>query len=152
MTPGIFPFANWEWRFHFRRMWRRMSLRLLLMVPAIGIALTGAALGAAEGAGNPVLPDRFSQHNWSQIVPNRDYLHGCVTGYRAFQFNQLGYFIFDRTNHGSWRVDSRGNLVLHTRDGITFTLIYDGHDTLISPHTNKVKFLGPIDRFRECPE
>ena len=98
------------------------------------------------------MPDRFTQHNWSQIVPNHDYLEGCVTAYRAFQFNQLGYFIFDRTIHGTWRVDSRGNLVLKTRDGKRFTLIYDGRDTLISPHSNSLPFLGPIDRYRECRE
>ena len=148
MTTGIFQIVNRESRYRFRR----LLLGVLLIAPVLVSAFAGAARSADNSDGDLVLPDRFTQHNWSQIVPNHDYLEGCVTAYRAFQFNPLGYFIFDRRIHGTWRVDSRGNLVLQTRDGIRFTLIYDGHDTLISPHSNKIKFLGPIDRYRECRE
>lgn len=100
-----------------------------------------------EDGGNA---SRFTGKYWSQIRPDRAYLNGCVTGYRAFQFADSGYFIFDRKVHGSWRVDRFDNLILRTRDGQRIRLIFDKQNTLI-PSQNGT-FLRRDQRFQECQE
>jgi hypothetical protein len=75
--------------------------------------------------------DVFTKHYWSQIQPNYFYLNGCSTGYRAFLFNDTGYFLFDNRVHGSWRVDQLGNLRLRTTDGRELRLYYDKVTSLV---------------------
>jgi hypothetical protein len=118
-------------------------------VAVLGLALAvGADVVRAQEQPDVIQADRFTTTYWSQIRPDRNYLNGCVTGYRAFQFDQTGYFIFDRRIHGSWRLDQLGNLILRTRDGTRIRLIFDKQQTLMPSAT--IAFLKREERFQEC--
>lgn len=114
------------------------------------LVLLGASPAVAQRADDAVGSDRFTQRNWSQIRPNRDYLNGCVTGYRAFTFSQTGHFVFNRKVHGSWRVDPFGNLILRARDGTRIKLVFDRQRGLAP--TQDSALLQRQERFQECPE
>lgn len=114
----------------------------ILSYTAMGTAF---AQRADEGQGDT---SRFTGKYWAQIRPDRAYLNGCVTGYRAFQFADSGYFIFDRKIHGSWRVDRFDNLILRTREGKRIRLVYDHQQTLMP--TENGAFLRRDQRFQAC--
>ncbi len=126
---------------------RERRLRFLIW-GASGWMIFAAASANAQPADEDTHADRFTNRYWSQSRPDRNYLNGCVTGYRAFMFSDNGYFVFDRRIHGSWRLDQLNNLILRTRDGVRIRLIFDQQQTL-SPSAN-VAFLRRDERFQEC--
>lgn len=114
------------------------------------LLLLGGSQARAQRAEDAVGSDRFTQRSWSQIRPNRDYLNGCVTGYRAFSFSRTGHFVFNRKVHGSWRVDPFGNLILRARDGTPMKLVFD-RQRVLSP-TQDSALLRRQERYQECPD
>ncbi len=84
---------------------------------AVSLVLSVAPLSAQSPTTPNQPPDAtlLTQHSWSQIVPNYDYLDGCVTGYRAFVFTPDGYFVFNGNVHGSWRLTPNNLIRLQTR-------------------------------------
>jgi hypothetical protein len=132
----------------------RFACRILLLFTVIIPIST--ALGVPGFAADIDLQEareRLTQHYWSQIYPNRDYLDGCLTGYRAFVFDKSGYFVFDRKTHGTWRVDRLGNLVLRTREGEVFRLSRVGENGLRPPNADFLpSFLARNQVFQRCTD
>jgi len=113
----------------------RDGMSSLIVAALLLLPLAHAAGQEAEGNADR---DRFTQHKWAQIRPDFGYLNSCETGYRAFDFDRDGNFLFNRNVRGTWRVSPQGNLLLRTRVGQTFTLFYGGGPTLspgiVNPH------------------
>jgi hypothetical protein len=119
-----------------------------IVMLAAGIAwLTASASAQTPDVGQDVQADRFTQHNWSQIYPDFDFLTGCVNGYLAFVFSDNGSFVFNHRVRGSWRVDGQGNISLRTRDGVRFKLLFNG-SSLTS--NTKTTYFKRFARFAEC--
>lgn len=132
---------------------RGPDMHLFCRLPLLRLSVTLLAVSMAPHAlaqqpEQDVTADRFTQHFWSQSRPDRGYLNGCVTGYRAFTFSADGHFVFDRKLHGTWRPDRLNNLVLRLRDGTTVRLFFDGQRTL-TPSLNGGAFRRD-QRFQEC--
>ena len=111
-------------------------------------------------------PTIFTSSKWVQVVPDYSYLNGCVTGYRAFDFSDDGFFILDNKVHGDWREGGDGNIVIRIRlgpqKGTSVLLIFNGSD-LLQPNvpSNTTTDVAPnpangsftfrhYDRFRKC--
>lgn len=115
-------------------------------LPLIGLVLL--FLSAPSLAQTNLMPEGFTQHNWTQIRPDFGYLNGCTTGYRAFSFGRDSYFIFNRNIHGSWRITPQGNLILRTKNGQRIILSIAG-STLTYTTSNVApgsEWIAPIPR------
>lgn len=64
----------------------------------------------------------FHNTRWSMVFPEVDFEGGCTQGFFTFRFSPTGYFVFDNTLQGSWRVDPARNIQLKSRQGQKFTL------------------------------
>jgi hypothetical protein len=126
---------------------------LLLFTVVIPISTAPGVPGFAADIDLQETRERLTQHYWSQIYPNRDYLDGCLTGYRAFVFDRSGYFVFDRKTHGTWRLDRLGNLALRTREGDVFRLFRVGENGLRPPNADFLpSFLARNQVFQRCTD
>ncbi len=131
-------------------MTQRNSCHFLLTIGLAGLIWGGQAEAQRADDDDGGHVDRFTNSYWSQSRPDQAYLSGCVTGYRAFQFSNTGYFVFDRRIRGTWRVDRFDNLILKTRDGISFKLFFD-HGRTLTPNANNA-IVRRDQRFQECRE
>jgi hypothetical protein len=74
---------------------------------------------------------RFVGRYWSQSRPALNYQFGCDTGWHAFSFNALGFFIYDGKVSGHWWLDHASNVGVLTNAGERLLLLFDGGGTLI---------------------
>jgi len=130
-------------------------------------ALVAAAAACPASAQNLRYdPTIFTSSKWVQVSPDYSYLNGCVTGYRAFDFSDTGYFTLDNKVHGDWKEGGNGNITIRIRlgpqEGQSILLIFDGTDTLqpnvpsntttdVPPNPADGSFtFRHYDRFRKC--
>jgi hypothetical protein len=70
-------------------------------------------------------------------------------GFDAFEFSPTGYFIYNNRVHGSWRIDTLGNLDLRTRDGLKFRMVVSGSELMPTADT---PFLKRANLYRQCEQ